>query len=259
MGSIKNKSGLDLYFRNLDGEATLINWPKITNNTITNRVELISSTTLQDVIIQEYLFELISEGKPFLQGKSSFGYFTKQMLKNQSGLDGANNVTQWIESNRDSGDWLETTDIDNTFNNPDTPHLPEIPQVWISKSGGNDGQGYLFTNLDIPTNSWFYKAHFYQDPVMPGSLGVEAMVRIITQSSSIWGIPKNSQWRIIPGNTTKWKYRGEITANTNQVTIEIHIKKITSENNGWQIIADGNLWKGNTRIYQVDNIALETY
>ena len=259
MGSIKDKSGVDLYFRNLDGEATLADWPKITNSTITNRVELISSTTLQDVIIQEYLFELFCEGKSFFQGKSSFGYFTKQMLNNQSGLDGTKTISQWIESNPDSGEWETKTENGLTKNDPETPHLPEISQVWISKSGGIHGQGYLFTNLEIPTNSWFYKAHFYQDPVMPGSLGVEAMVRTIMQSSTNWGIPQSTRWRIIPGKTTNWKYRGQITKNTAQVTLEIHIKKIITGNNGWQIIADGHLWKGKTRIYQIDNIALETY
>ena len=259
MGSIKDKSGVDLYFRNLDGETTLADWPNIINNAITNRVELISSTTLQDVIIQEYSFELFSEGKSFLQGTSSFGYFTKQMLSNQSGLDGAKTVSQWMESNRDSGEWVKRSESDSMTSDPETPHLPEIPQVWVSKSGGIHSEGYLYANLEVPTNSWFYDAHFYQDPVMPGSLGVEAMARTIMQSSPTWGIPQSNRWRIIPGNTTKWKYRGEITKETDQITIEIHLQNIQTEGSRSQIIADGYLWKGKTRIYQINNIGLETY
>ena len=259
MGSIKDMSGIDLYFRNLDGEATLKYWPQVIDSTITNRVELITSTTLQNVIIQEYSFDLFHKGSSFLQGKSSFGYFTKQMLQNQSGLDGSDTITQWFQTNPESGDWFECTNNNKQSNNPDTPHLPEIPQVWVSKTGGKFHLGYLYTNLDIPKDSWFYKAHFYQDPVMPGSLGVEAMARMIMESSKIWGIPQDVRWRFISDTTTKWKYRGQITPETDQITLEIHIQKIIQGSNGWQIIADGHLWKGNNRIYQVDNIALETY
>ncbi len=134
-----------------------------------------------------------------------------------------------------------------------------INQLWISTEGGLFQKGYLFTKQQIPSNSWFYQSHFYQDPVMPGSLGVETMAQALIQSGPIWGIPEIHRWRIKPGQKTTWKYRGQITSDVNEITIDLHIKEIVPVDHGWQIISDGNLWKGDVRIYQITDLALETY
>jgi len=259
MGSIKNLSALDLYFRNLDGEGTLLVWPAISGQTITNRVELLSTSRLKNVIIQEYSFELASRGKPFYQGKSSFGYFTLPMLINQSGLDGTHKSTPWKTNKSNSGRWIEINSAPTESLNPELPRLPEINRLWISTEGGLYQKGYIFTKQQIPSNSWFYQSHFYQDPVMPGSLGVETMAQAIIQSAPIWGIPEIQRWRIKPGQKTTWKYRGQITSDVNEITIDLHIKEIIPGDQGWQIISDGNLWKGDVRIYQITDLALETY
>lgn len=259
MGSIKNMSALDLYFRNLDGEGALLAWPAILGQTITNRVELLSASTLKNVIIQEYSFELSLRGKPFYKGSSSFGYFTQPMLVNQSGLDGNQKTTPWKSYNSGSGRWIEINSTPTDPLNPELPQLPIIDQLWISTEGGVHQKGYLFTKQQIPSNSWFYQAHFFQDPVMPGSLGIETMAQALIQSAPIWGIPEMQRWRIKPGQITNWKYRGQITRNVNEITIDLHMKEIIPGNHGWQIIADGNLWKGDVRIYQITDLALETY
>jgi PfaB family protein len=259
MGSIKNMSALDLYFRNLDGEGTLLVWPAISGQTITNRVELLSTSRLKNVIIQEYSFQLAFRGEPFYQGKSSFGYFTQPMLVNQSGLDGTQKITPWKTNNSNSGRWVDINSAPAESSNPELPRLPEINQLWVSKEGGLHQKGYIFVKQQIPSNSWFYQSHFYQDPVMPGSLGVETMAQAIIQSAPIWGIPEIQRWRIKPGQKTTWKYRGQITSDVNEIAIDLHIKEIIPGAQGWQIISDGNLWKGDVRIYQITDLALETY
>jgi PfaB family protein len=257
MGSIRDRSNADLYFRNLDGEITLLYWPDLPGSTVTNRVELISSSTLQDVIIQEYSFELSHEGKAFLQGKSSFGYFTPIMLKNQSGLNGKHKPAPWKSIHPDAGRWIELDAGQPEKNIMKSPHLPRIPRTWISKNGGESKSGYIQAQLGIPEDAWFYQAHFYQDPVMPGSLGVESMAQALAGSSTSLGMNPSPGWRIKPGSMTSWKYRGQITPGVESVEIELHIKELNRENNKGQITADGNLWLGNTRIYEVKDISLE--
>ena len=99
MGSIKGRESQDLYFRNLDGEGTLLSWPTAPTKTITNHVRLLSSSALEDVIIQNYAFELSWGGQTFYQGTSSFGYFPLPMLENQSGLDAGQTNKTWQEEN----------------------------------------------------------------------------------------------------------------------------------------------------------------
>ena len=259
MGSIKNKASHDLYFRNLDGKAALLSWPNLAGETITNRVELISSSTLQNVIIQDYSFELSIKGNPFYSGNSSFGYFTEEMLIKQAGLDNNQNTTSWQVSNPDSGEWIEVEPGSTDSRAGDKAQLPIINRVWFSPIGGAHGKGYLYLNQPIDPSSWFYQAHFYQDPVMPGSLGVETMAQALIKSAKFWEIPETLRWRVKPELKTIWKYRGQITREITQVGIELHIKSIETENQQWQIIADGNLWNGEVRIYHINDLALETY
>jgi 3-hydroxymyristoyl/3-hydroxydecanoyl-(acyl carrier protein) dehydratase len=37
------------------------------------------------------------------------------------------------------------------------------------------GLGWLRAEKDVDAGDWYFKAHFFQDPVQPGSLGVQAM------------------------------------------------------------------------------------
>ncbi len=257
MGSILGRENQDLYFRNLDGEAILLEQPSDLEGPIRTRVELLSSSSLGDVIIQKYRFELFREGRSFFRGSSSFGYFTPQMLKNQQGLDGDNYSSSWHSLHPEAGSWKAFQPTSLPLNG--TPGLPSLEHAWVSYQGGNYANGYLFLKQAIPKNSWFYSAHFFQDPVMPGSLGVETMAAALRTAAEEWEIPDDLGWRIAAGNSLKWKYRGQITPKIPEITIDLHIKSITKKGSRWQISADGQLWKGPKRIYLVENLCLESY
>jgi len=257
MGSILGKEGQDLYFRNLDGEANLLGWPVNPSGPLTNQVKLISSSSLGDVIIQKYDFELSWGKQPFITGSSSFGYFTLPMLQNQQGLDGGKDQQTWKEEQPEKGSWLTFNQHALPLNG--TPRLPSPDRIWIARDGGRHGQGYLYLNQPIPRRSWFYSAHFHQDPVMPGSLGVETMAAALQTAAAQWGIPDNLVWRMAADSRLDWKYRGQINPENGEITVDMHIKSIKKNNTGWEINADGQLWKDSKRIYQVDNLKLESY
>ena len=46
----------------------------------------------------------------------------------------------------------------------------------MARKGGRYGKGYVYASRPVNPQDWFYPFHFYQDPVMPGSLGVEAIL-----------------------------------------------------------------------------------
>ncbi|MCJ7716797.1 MAG: hypothetical protein MUO54_09790, partial [Anaerolineales bacterium] len=220
---------------------------------------LLSSSTLGDVIIQNYSFNLSWDGNPFYQGTSSFGYFTLPMLENQSGLDGTQIQNPWVDKNPRSGDWLDIKPQPTISTQENNAHLPRIDRMWIAKEGGLNNQGYIYVKQSIPVQSWFYQAHFYQDPVMPGSLGVETMIQALIAGLPQWGLPENLAWRIAQGQRTNWKYRGQIIPGVEDISVELHLKQINAVDEGWLVIADCHLWKGPLRIYQIENLALETY
>jgi 3-hydroxymyristoyl/3-hydroxydecanoyl-(acyl carrier protein) dehydratase len=257
MGSILGREGQDLYFRNLDGEAELLTRSFEPELPITNRVELLSSSSLGDVIIQKYQFELSQGGQSFFKGSSSFGYFTPQMLKNQNGLDGEQERQPWQEQNPDAGSWMDLRRTSLPLNG--IPALPSIEHAWLARRGGDHQEGYLYLTQSIPENSWFYSAHFYQDPVMPGSLGVETMAAALGAAAPQWGIPGNLGSKMAPNTQLAWKYRGQITPDIRKITVDLHIKSIINKGPTWEITADGQLWKGSKRIYLVENLCLESF
>ena len=59
---------------------------------------------------------------------------------------------------------------------------------------------------------WFFAAHFYQDPVCPGSLGLEAFLQVLkVLALERWGpaVEKTHRFEpILVGAPHTWVYRG---------------------------------------------------
>lgn len=257
LGSIQGRENQDIYFRNLNGEGSLLFWPNQDEPIVSNHVELISSSSLDEIIIQKYNFQLSQGGSPFFQGTSTFGYFPQSMLAEQAGLNGTPPSQSWFEGNPDLGSWRDV-DGHGQSQPAGSAHLPHINTLWIAPQGGKHKRGYLYLADDLPENAWFYQAHFYQDPVMPGSLGVETMARSLMVAAPYWHVPRGLSWRIKSGSRFYWKYRGQITPETSKLSIDLHLKSITRAATGWEICADGYLWKDARRIYQVEDLCLES-
>jgi 3-hydroxyacyl-[acyl-carrier protein] dehydratase/trans-2-decenoyl-[acyl-carrier protein] isomerase len=49
----------------------------------------------------------------------------------------------------------------------------------ISESGGAHGKGEVVAELDVKPSLWFFKCHFFGDPVMPGCLGLDALWQLV--------------------------------------------------------------------------------
>ena len=68
---------------------------------------------------------------------------------------------------------------------PGNAQLPVPPMLMmhriaeISRDGGASGKGMVHAELDIRPDQWFFQCHFPGDPVMPGSLGLDAMWQIV--------------------------------------------------------------------------------
>ncbi|MDZ7845147.1 MAG: PfaB family protein [Anaerolineales bacterium] len=257
LGTIKDKAQHDFYFRNLDGEATLEHWPDLTGKTITNQIELLSSSTLQETIIQTYSFRLSCAGDTFYRGTSSFGYFTPRMLKSQAGLDGGKEIKPWKEEHPQAGRWLQMTGPQSAASSLRAA-LPEPERLWIARDGGSKQHGYLYLNQAVDPQDWFFKTHFYQDPVMPGSLGVELISRALQSGAAGLDLPAGKTWRVAPDQRTSWKYRGQITPDTSTIQVDVHIQSLNRNSRRLLIRADANLWKGNKRIYQISDLTLES-
>ena len=149
---------------------------------------------------------------------------------------------------------------------PGRPHerlargqLDFLDTALVVPEGGKYGQGYVAAAKAVVPDAWFFDCHFYADPVMPGSLGVEAVL----EAMQIYALRANlcadfTSPRMTPaaGSRTVWKYRGQITQDVPTMRLEAHVKKIEQVDGGLLLLADASLWRENLRIYDIRDVGL---
>ena len=256
---------LDLHYRNLDGNGTLSRHIDLRGKTIRAEIELLSTVASGNTIIQKHRYQLSCEGHLFYQGDTVFGYFTDEALEHQTGLDGGNTKLPWIEEHPkdDTKSYqLNDSDFGQEHGKPQLrlaeSQLRFLDEVVISPSGGLHGKGYAYGKRRVNPADWFFPCHFHQDPVMPGSLGVEA----ILQTLQVFALDQElgnhfSNPRFSPVlSQTRWKYRGQIIPTTGIMQLEIHVSQIVKEDGQVMLAADASLWRDELRIYEVNDVSL---
>ena len=274
LGSTLAASEKDLFFRNLDGDGEMLRRVDLRGKTVTNRACLVSHTSLGGTVLQRYTFELSVDDAPFYKGNSSFGFFTKDDLSSQAGLDQGQHKPSWLQENAHAAGNSLTIKLDSLFGkmklfqstNPASlqlhlagGQLRFLDSATIVREGGKYGKGYIYASKIVKAHDWYFTCHFYQDPVMPGSLGVEAIFEAIQLFALQQGLGADLHnagfWQVAPHRTV-WKYRGQILQHDPEMHLEAHIKDIKREQNGVVLTADASLWKGTLRIYEVTDLAV---
>ena len=260
----------DLFFRNLDGNGTLLKEIDLRGKTIVNTSTLLSTTAASNTIIQSFTFEMTVDGEPFYVGTAVFGYFIKDQLTHQLGLDNGAITQGWHRENQISDEEIHTVVLntpearDRYFEvNTTKPHyhlagpqLDFVDIIRIVEHGGKAKKGYIYAERTVDVDDWFFACHFHQDPVMPGSLGVEAMFQILQVFALHQGFGdgmNNPRFNHVL-DQIKWKYRGQITTVNKQMSLDLHITKIEKSDRRVTLTADGNLSKDGLRIYEVSNL-----
>ncbi|MEM6348830.1 MAG: PfaB family protein [Bacteroidota bacterium] len=276
LGSTLQFPEMDLYLRNLDGEGESFALPVGTDfrgKTIHNKSVLVSSIAHGGTILQRYTFELSVDGQVFYKGNSSFGFFTKEALASQAGLDKGQEIPAWYQTKGLLPKDYMQIKLDSLYgrmklftaptNKPHyrlaTEQLNMLDHLLIAKEQGEFGKGYIHATKFIKTYNWFFACHFYQDPVMPGSLGVESILQAMQVFALQQDLGKDfnsPKFVQLKNHKTVWKYRGQILLDVKEMHLEVHIKKIERLDDQLTIIADAYLWNEGMRIYQVTDLGL---
>jgi 3-hydroxyacyl-[acyl-carrier protein] dehydratase/trans-2-decenoyl-[acyl-carrier protein] isomerase len=111
---------------------------------------------------------------------------------------------------------------------PGNAQLPAPPMLMmdriteITADGGKYGKGFIRAELDITPDQWFFNCHFLGDPVMPGSLGLDAMWQLVGFFVGWSGKP--GRGRALHAGEVK--FSGQVTQNVKQITYLIDMKRI---------------------------------
>jgi 3-hydroxymyristoyl/3-hydroxydecanoyl-(acyl carrier protein) dehydratase len=266
LGSMLIFPDQELFFRNLDGSGHLRRSVDLRGKTVTNRVTLVSSTSIQGVVIQKFTYALECDGEIVYDGDAVFGYFTAAALTNQAGLDNGRSTAAWHEQEQATRTLTRLRPEAFLRAAPGRVHarlaggrLGFLDEVWVGP-GGRYGAGYVFARRRINPEDWFYRSHFYEDPVMPGSLGIEAILEAMQAAALHSGLPNElANPHVVPlaPNRTVWKYRGQIVQATREMCLEVHLRPVQRADGRIVLLGDASLWKQDLRIYEVQGLGLE--
>lgn len=258
----------DFFFRNLDGEMRVNHPMDVRGKTITTQARMLNSVSGGGTVIQKFAFVLSCEGRELYTGESTFGYFSTETMANQVGLDGNRTVLPAMHSEPGLAQSaakinlgaLERADQGRPHFHLSAGRLHFIDDLFFAEDRGSFGQGYLYATRQIDPQDWFFPYHFYQDPVMPGSLGVEAILEAMQAGALHTGLGSELKTprfcASVPSTSLSWRYRGQITRQHQLMELEVHLN--APERLAGQLIlrGDASLWVDGLRIYEVKNAAV---
>jgi 3-hydroxymyristoyl/3-hydroxydecanoyl-(acyl carrier protein) dehydratase len=236
--------------------------------TLRTRVELRSLSQVGDVTIVSFTASCTglggsADGDGVFELETVFGFFPEEALASQVGLP-PSDAERTVRS-RPAEQAADLRSSPPKFF-AGTARLPGPMLLMLDRvtgywpDAGRARLGRLRACKDIDPGEWFFLAHFFQDPVMPGSLGLEAMCQLLQwyliERGATAGLAGPRFEPIMTGQPLTWKYRGQVRPADGQLTVELEITAAGQDDHGRYALADGWLWVDGLRIYHVTGLGM---
>ncbi|MBW2439823.1 MAG: type I polyketide synthase [Deltaproteobacteria bacterium] len=264
------KSDNDLRFRNLGGRATLFQEIRPEAGTVMIKSRLTQASEAADMIIEHYEFEVRQADHKLYAGNTYFGFFTADALARQEGIRRAdlavyNPTPAELQSSRPA-DLVDCAPLSPS----DTRYDPESGLVLPARAirmldrietyladGGFKNLGFVRGSKRVDSREWFFRAHFYQDPVCPGSLGIESFIQLLKYAArQRWPeLIETHRFSLLTEDTHSWIYRGQILPTNRLITVEASITGIEDAPVP-TMTADGYLQVDGLYIYKMENFGI---
>ncbi|MDQ3263752.1 MAG: 1-acyl-sn-glycerol-3-phosphate acyltransferase [Myxococcota bacterium] len=253
----------DLAFRNLDGSGQVQAEVPPGTGTLRTRVTLKSVSRSAGMILEFFEVQCFAGDTPVYKLETGFGFFPQAALENQVGLSCRPADRALLES-------PSTFEVD-LRTRPERycagslrladPMLLMIDRVTaFEPQGGKAGLGFLRAEKDVDPGEWFFKAHFFQDPVQPGSLGLEAMIQLLQffmiQQGLGEGMGSPRFESIALEVPMTWKYRGQVIPTNRRIVTTLEILEVRRDERGPVAVGEASLWVEGKRIYQATGLGM---
>ena len=263
------KSSHDLRFRNLGGHATIYHDILPASGVVSVRTRLTKISTAGDMLIENFDFEIRQAGELAYAGKTHFGFFTEQSLAQQKGITAM--ATSWPDKTKIQKSALETLPRIAPIFPGDGDTTPVSGAVMPARAlsmidtidayapeGGPDKLGFICGSKRVDPKEWFFKAHFFQDPVCPGSLGLESFIQLLKFTAlKRWPhLAATHGFSLVTGTHHDWTYRGQILPSSSLIQVEACITAV-KETPEVLILANGILKVDGLCIYKMDNFGIK--
>ena len=263
----------DLRFRNLGGTGHIHQDVFPDTGTLTMRCRMTQVSAAGDMIIESFDFRVASGDKMIYDGETTFGFFTESTLAKQKGLAGVD-VRRYRPDSDEGAAFRQypLADVPPYYPEPglefeDTTarqltmparaiRMMDVIEHYVP-AGGPAGLGYIRGSKQVDPEEWFFKAHFYQDPVWPGSLGIEAFMQLLKFIAiDRWPhLDSDFRFSLVTGALHAWTYRGQVIPVNQKVIVEAVITRIDAAPDPL-ILADGFLSVDGLTIYEMKQFGI---
>jgi len=240
----------DTCFRNLGGRARLHRAVPADVGTLATEVTMTKVSRSGGMIIQDFRFAIRDARGPLYEGTTNFGFFGRAALARQVGL-------------RDVAIPDAGAPPGSARPLPDGAPFP-APMLRMVETldgldprGGPAGLGRARGRTRVDPRAWFFAAHFHQDPVWPGSLGLESLLQVLgALAQQRWDLSPRARWRAVaPGTAHAWEYRGQVLPDASQVVVDAWVTALDED--ARRLTADGVLSVDGRPIYRMRDFTLE--
>jgi acyl transferase domain-containing protein/3-hydroxymyristoyl/3-hydroxydecanoyl-(acyl carrier protein) dehydratase len=263
-----------LMYRNLDGRATLHAEVRRAVGALLTTATLTKSSSSGGMIIQEFTFETrAADGTRVFSGNTVFGFFPALALARQVGVGSTDEDKARLREKAKALCGVEfplalglqpARFFEGSPRLPPAQGAPTLLMVDRIEGAFRNERGFLRvrTAKDVVLSDWFFRAHFFGDPVQPGSLGIEAMIQalqwacIADDVAGTFGLRNPRFESLATGAPLTWKYRGQVVPKNQLIQVEVDVVDVTRDNAGVVVMADGALWVDGLRIYLAKGLAV---
>ena len=240
----------DFLFRNLDGTTRVHKEVTPQTGRVTTTTSLDRVSMSAGMILVTFTVAMRDAHGPVLDMNTVFGFFPPAAFENQVGVG--------------------STDAERArLAAPAEPLVLPSPASSPAGAGGRLRMldrafrcvdGWVRGEKDVSAKDWFFKAHFYRDPVQPGSLGIDALLQLVQVAMIDGGhCAQLSRPRFEPianGEPATWKYRGQVVPENRLIQSEVRILETKVEAGAVLAIAEGHLWVDGKKIYTMPRFAM---
>ncbi|MGU3422982.1 beta-ketoacyl synthase N-terminal-like domain-containing protein [Methylobacterium sp. D54C] len=254
----------DLLFRNLDGDGIQHREIRPDDGTIATSAELLSVDVMGDLIIEKFAVRCTVGDEEVFRCETVFGFFPPEAMRNQKGFAVTDDDLARLAAPSEIA--IDLVDRSGALRETGAARLPDgrllmsdrITGYW--PDGGAEQLGAIRAEKDVRSSDWFFKAHFYQDPVQPGSLGVEAILQSIQALMLLGGMAEGfASPRFEPltvGEQMPWHYRGQVTPERGTVVIEFEVTERRRRADAVTVRGKARLWVDGLQIYQLPRVGM---
>ncbi|MCC7123449.1 MAG: hypothetical protein IT178_01270 [Acidobacteria bacterium] len=247
----------EVFFRNLDGSGVIHRAVRADDGCLRVKSTLKSLARAGGMTLVSFDVVCTVESETIYELKTTFGFFPKAALEGQAGLPAEGPERELAEAR--SG-----VDLIDTLGPAARACLPK-PSVRMCERVTErridaEGKAALRGEKTVRPDEWFFKAHFFQDPVQPGSLGVEALVQLLQAHLLLEGaaeaLPGGVFADMVDTGAGTWTFRGQVLPESRLVSLTLFADAIEKTPTRWTVRAQGSVWVDGRRIYNLRGLTV---